>query len=122
MGECKDCGAVLKGRTDKKFCNDHCRSNYNNIMYKNRDADLKNINAILRKNLAILKNFYEKRITNLSLDMMLAAGFNFHFFTHELWGPQGEHYHCCYHFGYLKNSDLQFLIRPLPLSAEPDSK
>ena len=27
---CLDCGAVLHGRADKKFCNDQCRNNYNN--------------------------------------------------------------------------------------------
>ncbi|MFA6947300.1 MAG: DUF2116 family Zn-ribbon domain-containing protein, partial [Pedobacter sp.] len=30
--ECLDCGAALRGRTDKKFCDDQCRSNFNNRM------------------------------------------------------------------------------------------
>ena len=26
---CLECGDVIKGRADKKFCDDQCRSNYN---------------------------------------------------------------------------------------------
>lgn len=28
--QCLFCGSELKGRSDKKFCNDFCRNNYNN--------------------------------------------------------------------------------------------
>jgi len=28
---CLACGKILKGRVDKKFCDDYCRNNYNNL-------------------------------------------------------------------------------------------
>lgn len=115
MEYCKDCGSALKGRIDKKFCNDHCRCNYNNMIHKNRNAELKHINAILRKNLVILGRFHENGISRLSIDMLITAGFNFGYFTHQLPGPGGEQYHCCYRFGYLQISDLEFSLKLLPL-------
>ncbi|RYF12576.1 MAG: DUF2116 family Zn-ribbon domain-containing protein, partial [Flavobacteriales bacterium] len=27
---CLDCNTEIKGRADKKFCDDQCRNNYNN--------------------------------------------------------------------------------------------
>jgi predicted nucleic acid-binding Zn ribbon protein len=30
MTNCINCGKVNKGRPDKKFCDDNCRSNYHN--------------------------------------------------------------------------------------------
>lgn len=115
MKNCNDCGAIIKGRIDKKFCNDHCRCNYYNALNKTRYAGLKKINAILKKNLNILETFHEKGITRLSLDMLVTAGFNFSFFTHQLCGSKGECYYCCYNFGYLKITELEFAIKTLPL-------
>ena len=34
--KCLECGTVLKGRSDKKFCSDYCRNTYNNKV--NRDS------------------------------------------------------------------------------------
>lgn len=115
MKHCNDCGAIIKGRIDKRFCNDHCRCNHYNTVNKNRDQGLKKINAILKRNQVILAKFNENGITQLSNDMLVSSGFNFGFFTHLLAGPKGEIYHCCYTIGYLKISDTQILIKPLPV-------
>ena len=32
--KCLSCGKLLKGRVDKKFCDDYCRNNYNNLYFK----------------------------------------------------------------------------------------
>jgi hypothetical protein len=29
--KCLACNKTLRGRADKKFCDDYCRSNYNNL-------------------------------------------------------------------------------------------
>ena len=51
---CRECGDVLQGRADKKFCDDQCRSNYNNKANNNDIAEVRSINSILRRNRRIL--------------------------------------------------------------------
>lgn len=48
---CLECSSTLVGRSDKKFCNDNCRSAYNNR--RNRPMT----NLIRRTNLQLIKNY-----------------------------------------------------------------
>jgi hypothetical protein len=100
MNHCLDCGGKLSGRLDKKFCDDYCRGHYNNQLNKNKNAKLKEINSILKKNAAILEKLEEKGITTFNQQMLEIAGFDFNYFTHQVHGQQGELYHCCYNYGY----------------------
>ena len=97
---CKDCSKLLKGRIDKKFCNDSCRSNYNNQLNRNEDEALKMVNKILRKNKNILKHFYEGTQLELTNDMLTALDFNFKFATHQENDNEGKTYTYCYEYGY----------------------
>lgn len=101
MNYCLDCRSKLVGRTDKKFCGDHCRSHYNNKLNKNRNPELKKINSVLKKNAGILKTFKENDMMLVTQDLLVAAGFNFHFYTHQLQGLENEIYNCCYGYAYL---------------------
>src|SRR4030095_12090440 len=51
---CLACGKAVKGRSDKKFCDDYCRNNYNNQLRSNAGSYTRRINDILRKNRKIL--------------------------------------------------------------------
>lgn len=113
MSYCLDCGGKLSGRLDKKFCDDYCRGHYNNQLNKNKDTTLKEINSILRKNASILRKLEEKRITTCSPHLLAAAGFDFTFFTHQLYGKQGELYYCCYNYGYCLLSENELVVREL---------
>jgi hypothetical protein len=42
---CLQCGTELRGRIDKKFCDDQCRTAYNNSI-KTDSAIIKNINNL----------------------------------------------------------------------------
>lgn len=100
MEYCLDCGMKLKGRKDKKFCDNYCRNHYNNVLNRDRDAVLKKINNILKRNEAILKRLNQNGVTRLTQNMLIAAGFDFNFFTHQVQAGTGETYNCCYHYGY----------------------
>lgn len=52
---CLDCQALLKGRADKKFCDDQCRSNYNNRLKTVNNQFLNAVNKILKKNRDVLE-------------------------------------------------------------------
>ncbi len=53
---CHQCGKKLSGRLDKKFCDDYCRSTFNN-QFKREDQQLiQEVNRLIRKNRRILKS------------------------------------------------------------------
>jgi predicted nucleic acid-binding Zn ribbon protein len=54
---CLDCGKAVKGRTDKKFCDDNCRNSYNNHLKNENGLVFKRINLALKKNRTLLAKF-----------------------------------------------------------------
>lgn len=111
MKYCQDCGTILKGRTDKKFCDDHCRCHYNNAMNRDRDINFKQINHILKKNTCILEKLIRQDIKITTFQLLSANGFNFSFFTHHLAEQNGEIYICCYNYGYKKINEEELAIK-----------
>ncbi|AMQ00379.1 hypothetical protein AY601_3513 [Pedobacter cryoconitis] len=111
MKYCQDCGTILKGRTDKKFCDDYCRCHYNNDINRDREQDFKKINSILRKNANILEKLVGQGIRISTPHLLSAAGFNFTFFTHQLNEQNGEICIYCYNYGYVKINEGQLVIK-----------
>ena len=54
---CLACGKTIKGRADKKFCDDYCRNNYNNLQKAkgSHSSLVRNINNALLKNRKVLE-------------------------------------------------------------------
>jgi hypothetical protein len=52
---CQECEQVLKGRTDKRFCNDSCRNAFNNRVNSKENNLMKKINNQLKRNRKILQ-------------------------------------------------------------------
>ncbi|MEO5997442.1 MAG: hypothetical protein ABIN89_11940 [Chitinophagaceae bacterium] len=100
---CLSCGKLIKGRSDKKFCNDNCRNNFNNHLKSNEKPLIKDINNILRKNRRILETMIKPgEVTAKNLKAkMLAMGFNFGYFTNVFTNKKGLVYYFCYEYGYL---------------------
>lgn len=110
---CLECGAVLRGRQDKKFCNDYCRNAYNNK--KNTDANniVRNINHTLRKNRKILEDTISdapEEMKKTTRSKLLTAGFDFNYHTHSYTNNKGQQYLFVYEFGYLDLGDDWLLI------------
>ena len=100
MGYCLDCGLRLEGRVDKKFCGDDCRTHYHNVLNKNSNGALREINSILKRNSSILKKLSAGKVTKLTKNSLSASGFNFDFFTHQEYASNGDVYNYCYQYGY----------------------
>lgn len=98
---CIDCNAELKGRTDKKFCDDQCRSNYNNRLKANDQSFLKRVNQILKKNRDILVEKNPEGKAKVKRAELLRKGFNFDYHTHTYATQRGMTYIFCYEYGYL---------------------
>lgn len=108
---CLDCGELLKGRSDKKFCDDLCRNNYNNQLNSDATATLRNINNALRKNRRILTSLMPKEGTgNVSKNKLNTLGFNFMYHTHTYTNKKGLTYFLCYDHGYLPLANDYFMI------------
>jgi hypothetical protein len=100
---CIECGKTLKGRTDKKFCDDFCRNAYNNKLNSDSNAYVRNINNVLRKNRRLLQEALplNEEMTKVTKQRLLEKGFQFKYFTHTYTNKKGNMYFFCYEYGYL---------------------
>lgn len=100
---CVACGKPIKGRSDKRFCDDYCRNNHNNSLNNETSAYMRNVNNILRKNRRILQELIppEERMAKFPKSKALHMGFNFQYFTDTYTTKKAITYHFCYEFGYL---------------------
>ncbi len=107
---CLDCGEAIRGRADKKFCNDQCRSNYNNQLNSDSHNLVRNVNNILRRNRRILQQLNPNGKTKTSRKKLNTLGFNFSYFTGIYQTQTGNTYNFCYDYGYLVLSEDEVLI------------
>jgi len=107
---CLDCHEVLIGRSDKKFCNDACRSNYNNKVNHRNGNYIRQVNAILKRNRNILLKLNPSGKTKVSKEKLAKLGFNFQYSTHTLSTSKGDRYQFCYEFGYLFINNMEVLL------------
>ncbi|MFM7838034.1 MAG: DUF2116 family Zn-ribbon domain-containing protein [Chitinophagaceae bacterium] len=110
---CLACGKTVRGRTDKKFCDDYCRNGYNNQLKRLTLEPLKAINKVLRRNRNILERVVSKvahRPVTISKEDLLQEGFYFKYITHALTTPQGDTCYYCYDFGYMQLEEESVMI------------
>ena len=110
---CLSCRKALKGRTDKKFCDDFCRNNYNNQLKSSDNNYVRNINNALRKNRRILATLLEgiaEGKTTTRKDSLSVNGFEFRYFTHTYITKEGKTYFFCYEYGYMPLPDSFYLL------------
>lgn len=100
---CLECSKPLKGRTDKKFCDDLCRNSYNNKLNSDSNACVRNINNLLRRNRRILEETLpaSDEMAKITKQKILEKGFQFKYFTHTYTNKKGNIYYFCYEYGYL---------------------
>ncbi|MGK6351823.1 hypothetical protein [Parapedobacter sp. DT-150] len=107
---CLDCGALLLGRADKKFCDDACRSNYNNRRNSEENSYLRKVNNILKRNRKILETLNPDGKTKVKWKSLIHAGFNFDYITDMYETSKGTQYRFCYEYGYLLLDNDEVLL------------
>ena len=107
---CPECGDKIIGRSDKKFCSDHCRNSYNNRKNKDSAKLLRDVNSILLKNHRILKDLFEEGVLKIHRDKLLLKGFNFDFFTNMQTSKENGVCYYCYDHGVSKNEDSLYIV------------
>ena len=100
---CTACGKTVKGRSDKKFCDDYCRNAYNNQLKAADNNYVRSINNKLRRNRRILESLLsrEEETILVSRDYLQQQGFMFNYCTHSYTNKKGDVYLFCYDYGYL---------------------
>ena len=111
---CLACDKPLKGRIDKKFCDDYCRNNFNNQQKAkgSHSSLVRNINNALLKNRKILEAILPdtEETAKANKDKMMRLGFQFKYHTHQYTAKNGNNYFYCYEYGYLPLENNWFLI------------
>jgi hypothetical protein len=111
---CLSCDKPLKGRVDKKFCDDYCRNNYNNLLKakSSYSAYVRSINNTLLKNRKILESILPgtEETAKASKDKLQRLGFHFKYLTHIYTTKTGKSYFYCYDYGYLPLDNDWYLI------------
>lgn len=107
---CLDCGQALIGRADKKFCDDACRSHYNNRQASEETVVLRKINNILKRNRRILEKLNPTGKVKLKQKLLVTEGFHFDYITSIYETTKGDQYRFCYEYGYLLLDNEEVLL------------
>ena len=112
---CLHCESPIRGRSDKKFCDDVCRTNYNNnINWDEKMPYVRQINNCLRNNRRILKGLMKGQSNGKKLmitkERLGELGYVTKYRTHYTQSKKNQLYTCCYDFGLLPLDGDRFLI------------
>ena len=117
---CMQCGSPIKGRRDKKFCDDHCRNNYYNWLHMNRTNMMRQVHQVLRKNRRILENALENygSTEHIPLAILLEEGFLPGYHTKVHTDAEGKSLCYCYEYGFeLIGDHIRIFVVPLVKAA-----
>src|SRR5579863_1053021 len=108
---CLYCGKVLKGRSDKRYCNDDCRNAYFNERKKDEQREIRIVDHALKKNRRILKETLgNHKIKIVEEKTLLQKGFVFKYLTHTFRNSQKALYYFVYDYGYKEIEGKGFMI------------
>lgn len=118
---CLTCQRTLNGRIDKKFCDDYCRSAFNNKKYVMERGLIRRVNHLLLRNRRILEACLSDSVQSIHLfrQELSSKGFQFDYFTHSFITKDGKKYFCCYDHAYSLLSNDEFVVTRLSKKNEP---
>lgn len=110
---CPECGNAIKGRADKKFCSDECRSSFNNAKNRHTNNMMRRINGVLKRNRDIMLSYNPGGKARITKSKLQNAGFNFNYYTNSYTTKSGKTYYFCYDQGYLEleNDHLSLVVK-----------
>lgn len=104
--KCLFCEKSMTGRSDKKFCDLHCKSAYH---YKKLREEVPpfyfKVDNQLKLNRRLLKSYNKSGKSTVRSKTVLNQGFNPRYFTHYWKNQKGDIYLFVYEFGYLKKTE-----------------
>jgi len=93
---------MLKGRIDKKFCSDYCRSAYHFQQNSRKPVSLyRKIDNKLKRNRKILATYNKAGLTIIESSRLILDGFDPGYFTHYWQARNKNCYRFCYEYGFM---------------------
>ena len=108
--KCLECNEPLRGRADQKFCNDQCRSAFNNRQLIDSNKIIRIINRILKKNYSILTALNPEGKTTVLLNDLQNKGYRFDYFTCSYTARNNRIYFFCYDLGYCELENCKVIL------------
>lgn len=103
---CMYCQKVLEGRSDKKYCDVHCKSAYQYQQAKASEPKFYNkVDNQLKLNRKILKYFNKAGKSVIRAEILKKEGFDSNFFTHFWKNHKDDVYFFAYEYGFLKRKE-----------------
>lgn len=116
---CLECGAVLYGRSDKKFCTCSCKNRYYNRQRAD-DRKARNREIItLTKNYTILDDLLREGRDSIDMLDVLALGFSPYAMTGHRQVRQHHDENCCFNITYCQSNTRIFKIRKFKTNKKP---
>jgi predicted nucleic acid-binding Zn ribbon protein len=109
---CQHCNKIIKGRTDKKFCDDYCRNIFNNQLKYTTNNLVRNTNNILGKNRRIIESYFEEGINYIKIkkEILIDNGFLFSYNTKSKKLSKGAYIYYCYEYAFLPISEEYYIL------------
>jgi hypothetical protein len=106
MGNCLYCKKPLEGRSDKKYCDAHCKSGYQYQKTKAGEAGFYSmVDRQLKRNRQLLKSYNKAGKATVRQTVLESEGFNPNYFTHIWRNKKGDVYRFVYEFGFLHKDE-----------------
>ncbi|GAB1449856.1 MAG: hypothetical protein L6Q78_12210 [Bacteroidia bacterium] len=108
---CLNCHNPIKGRADKKFCDDSCRSSHFHKQTQDELFLYKRIHSILRKNRRILMQLFSPDSSKGSVPKteLQEQGFHFDYHTQEI--RKGKNcLYACYDYAYQEINEREVVL------------
>ncbi|HMB99768.1 MAG TPA: hypothetical protein VKN14_01900 [Flavobacteriaceae bacterium] len=106
MKKCLNCGKVLEGRSDKLYCDVHCKSSYQYRQTKTKGASFyQKVDKQIKQNRKLLKNYNKAGKATIRALSLHEKGFDPNFFTHFWKNNKGDVYFFVYEYGFLKKGE-----------------
>src|SRR5579862_2377686 len=105
------CEKLLRGRSDKLYCDDACRNAYFNEQKKNDHQAIRKVDLALKKNRRILRNVLgDNKTKSVTEKQLLQKGYDFMYHTHFFTTKNEDEYCFCYDYGWLARDGNKYMV------------
>lgn len=101
---CPVCAAAIKGRSDKKFCSQKCKSIQQYERRQSQEFFYLMVDKQLKTNRRLLKRYNQSGMATIRKEELMAQGFNPFYHTHYWHNQKGDCYYFVYEFGFLERA------------------
>ncbi|MFS4418658.1 hypothetical protein [Maribacter sp. 2307ULW6-5] len=104
--DCLHCGKPLSGRSDKKYCDLHCKSAYQyQQVREGPETFYRRVQAQLKTNRKLLKRYNRAGKSTIRAHILTDQGFDPNFFTHYWKTQKNDVYLFVYEYGFLARKE-----------------